>query len=214
MFEIRRTDGSTCHLHFRKNGKMDAPSFAEPAQAAPGTSSTSSVSQPAVVSLEASAAPTVHTIAAILDTPSGHESQPVGKNEAHAACTRLLAADPQATSVDVTDGIAFPWRRFLRSQAGAREIVGPGVCRVCVVRCANKPSLAFQRTDGFIYVVTPVQLAYRSALRSCPPARGGTMGSYSSCGRFLDEDGLNRHFPGGDPILLDYKRYDPCFCPD
>ena len=148
---------------FHKNGRMDAPSFSVPAQPPLETSSNSGVSQPAGVSLDAGATPTLYTVAAIFDTPNGHESQPVGKNEAHAACTRLLAAYPQAGGVDVTDGIAFPWQRFLRSQAGTREIVGPGVCRVCMVLRANKPSLAFHRTDGFIYVVTP------SNMRTVPP---------------------------------------------
>ena len=170
--------------------------FSEPAQAAPETPSNSGVlqpagvsvdansgvSQPAGVSVDAGATPTVYTTAAILDTLSGHESQPVGKNEAHAACTRLLAADPQAGGVDVTDGVAFPWQRFLRSQAGAREIVGPGVCQVCVVLRANRPSLAFRRVDGFIYVVTP------SSKRTIPP-----------CGIVLPDEAaqwLNRHFLG------------------
>ena len=77
------------------------------------------------------------------------------KNEAHTACTCLLAAHPQAASIDVTDGAAFPWQRFLRTQTGTREFVRPGVCRVCVIRRANKPTLAFHRTDGFIFLVTP-----------------------------------------------------------
>ena len=70
---------------------------------------------------------------------------------------------PQVGSVDVTDGVAFPWQRFLRSQAGGREIIGPGVCQVCVLPRAKGPSLGFRRTDGFMYVITP------SKMRTIPP---------------------------------------------
>ena len=38
------------------------------------------------------------------------------------------------------------------------------------------------------------------------------MESCLSCGCFLDENGVNRHFPSGDPILLECKRYEPCLC--
>ena len=63
----------------------------------------------------------------------------------------------------MTDGLGFAWQWFLRSKEGAPEIIGPGICQVCVVLHADRPSLAFRRTDGFIYVVTP------SSMRTAPP---------------------------------------------
>ena len=161
VFEIERCDGSTCHLHYHKNGKMDPPQFPVPPNAGLETALSRGVSQPAGISLGEGAAQTVYSASHIL-TPY-HESEPVGKKEAHMACFRLLNATPQAQGIDVTDGVGFPWQRFLSTQTGGREIIGPGVYQVCVVPRAKGPSLAFFRTDGFTYIVTPCNM------RSVPP---------------------------------------------
>ena len=114
------------------------------------TSSSCGVLQPA----HEGSIPTVYHAGTIL-AENKHESIPVGKNDAHMACMLLLKNFPQAASIDVTDEIGFPWQRFLRSQPHLREIIGPGVVKVCVVLRANGPSLAFVRTDGLTYIVTP-----------------------------------------------------------
>ena len=155
VFEIKRTYGSTYQLHFHKSGKMDTPTFSPPPQAPLETFSNSGVSQPADVSLDAGTNPTLYTMATVFDTSNGHESQPVGKHEAHTACTRILDSCPHAERVDVTDGVAFAWQRFLRTQTATRDIVGPGIRQVCVVRRPDKPALAFHRADGSICVATP-----------------------------------------------------------
>ena len=141
---------------------MDASTFATLTEAGLGASSSRGVLQPAAMSLDADSTPIVYHATDIL-TPNNHESQPVGKNEAHMACITLLRHIPQAESIDVTDGIGFPWQRFLRSQSHAREIIGPGVLQVCVVPRENGPSLAFVRTDGNTYIVTPCDM------KSVPP---------------------------------------------
>ena len=162
VFEITRGDGSTCHLHYHKNGNMDPPRYPGPPEASLDTASNRSVTQPAGISLGGGADPTVYSAIHIL-TPNSHIEQPVGKNEAHVACHRLLALAPQAKGIDVTDSVGFPWQRFLRTQQGGRDIIGPGVSQVCVVPRAKGPSLAFFRTDGLAYIVTP------SNMRAVPP---------------------------------------------
>ena len=162
VFEITRGDGSTCHLHYHKKGNMDPPRYSGPPEASLDTASNRGVTQPAGISLGGGADPTVYTASHII-TPNSHESDPVGKNEAHSACTRLLALAPQAQGIDVTNGVGFPWQRFLRTQQGGRDIIGPGVSQVCVVPRAKGPSLAFFRTDGLAYIVTP------SSMKAVPP---------------------------------------------
>ena len=175
VFEITRGDGSTCHLHYHKKGNMDPPSYSGPPEASLDTASNRGVTQPAGISLGGGANPTVYTASHIL-TPNSHESQPVGKNEAHVACTRLLALAPQAKGIDVTDGVGFPWQRFLRTQQGGRDIIGPGVSQVCVVPRAKGPSLAFFRTDGFTYIVTPCNMRSVPPYEVLSPAEAGQCG--------------------------------------
>ena len=54
----------------------------------------------------------------------------------------------------------------------------------------------------------PRQRACHSTLRRYPPRRGSTVESCWWCECFLDADGLKRHFPSGDPILLWCHRYE------
>ena len=175
VFEITRGDGSTCHLHYHKKGNMDPPSYSGPPEASLDTASNRGVTQPAGTSLGGGADQTVYTASHIL-TPKSHEPDTLGKNEAHSACHYLLNADPQAQSIDVTDGVGFPWKRFLRTQQGGRDIIGPGVSRVCVVPRPKGPSLAFFRTDGLAYIVTP------SNMKAIPPYEVLSQTEAEQCG--------------------------------
>ena len=166
VFEVLRVDGSACHLHFHKNGKMDAPTFHNTCGVLPPAGhgllppANRGVLPPAE-SRAAGDAPPVYKS----ENNLVHETYAVGKNEARAACARLLDAYPGAQSIDITDEVGFAWKRFLKTQTAGRDITGPGIDQACVVQCPGGPSLAFSRTDGLLCLVTP------SKMRSVPPYR-------------------------------------------
>ena len=75
VFEITRVDGSTCHLHFHKNGKLDPPTFVVPETAA---ASNRGVAQPARTPLGSDADQPIYTASDIFST-NANESDTLGK---------------------------------------------------------------------------------------------------------------------------------------
>ena len=138
VFEITRSDGSTRHLHYHKNGSMDPPVCGDIVKAP----SNRGVTQPVVIFSPEDASSTVYTQFDLVTTTNQGPYR-VGKNEAHVACTRLLGTVPLGSSIDVTNSVGFPWKRFLKTQSVGRNIIGPGLWRVCVVSLVRGPSLAF-----------------------------------------------------------------------
>ena len=106
------------------------------------TPSNRGVAQPVVVFSPEDASSTVYTHFDLVATTNQGPYR-VGKNEAHVACTRLLGAVPLGSSIDVTNSVGFPWRRFLKTQSVGRNLIGPGLWRVCVAPRVRGASLAF-----------------------------------------------------------------------
>ena len=96
VFEIERCDGSTCHLHYHKNGKMDPPQYPVPPNAGLETALNRGVSQPAGISLGEGAAQTVYSASYIL-TPNSHESEPVCKKRSPCGMLSPPQRDPAGT---------------------------------------------------------------------------------------------------------------------
>ena len=162
VFEIQRVDGSCYHLHYHKNGKCDPPSlFSGAHNQVPG----SGASQPAdaapyqLHNIDYSGdGPVVRNTAEIqMDTPT------IGRNETLMACTLILKACMSLDAigvdiaVDITDGQTFAWRRWMRIQVGASEMIGPGLVKLFVVRWGHDDRLqiACCRTDN-LYTLMPV----------------------------------------------------------
>ena len=61
--------------------------------------------------------------------------------------------------MDVTDEVGFAWRRYLQNQFQRREMIGPGITKVLVVRFVRdgNPSLVICRTDDTYVVITPAE---------------------------------------------------------
>jgi len=135
VFHVDRVDGSAVHLHFHKNGKMDAPEVFK-------NEAVSGAVPPAAGTGEPES--TVKLI---------------GKNEAHMAFLNLLGDGAATGSVDVTDTVGFAWPRFLQNQVQRHEMLGPGITKVLVVRFVRNgnPSLVICRTDGTYVVITPAE---------------------------------------------------------
>jgi hypothetical protein len=146
VFEVTRTDGSAVHLHFHKNGKCDKPEFFE------------------TVPFEIDAGELNHgkarlelpcptTFADIVHSEEPGINLPLGRNEAAMALQSLLHATHegrQIQAVNVTDGIAFSWKRFLRNTVKNKEIIAEGVSAVYAVRAVDGdvPKLLFCHPDS------------------------------------------------------------------
>ena len=133
VFEVTRADGSSVQLHFHKNGKCDKPEMfrkipieigaAEPDRAKAKFEFATPVSFNDIVHSEASG-----------------DNLPLGRNEATMALEALLQVTRQGTQIDavnVTDGIAFPWKRLLCNTMENKEIVAGGISAVYVVPTSN-----------------------------------------------------------------------------
>ena len=84
------------------------------------------------------------------------EIQPLGKNEASAACSLLLRGVSAETRIDVTHEEAFQWKRFLSTQNTVGvSILGEGICSVYAVRMENDPVSAFCCVCGTTRVFAP-----------------------------------------------------------
>ena len=78
---------------------------------------------------------------------------PLGRNEAAMALESLLHAThnrKQIQSVNVTDGMAFSWKRLLRNTVNNREIIAEGISAVYAVAALDGdiPKLLFCHPDS------------------------------------------------------------------
>ena len=144
VFEILRVDTSAVHLHYHKNGSLDDPVLIEPIVSLP-----SGASQPALPLIALS------------------PSQPViGRREAVLALTVLLNAcwNNGAGAVDITDGHAFDWKRFLANTMEHLEIAALELEKVFALREADRgsPQLAFCTITGTRWkMLDPTQKTYK-----------------------------------------------------
>ncbi len=147
VFEILRVDTSAVHLHYHKHGSLDDPVLVDPI--AMPQNANSGASQP--------------TAPFIALSPS----QPnIGRREAVLALTRLLNAcwNTGPGAVDITDGHAFDWKRFIANTMEHFEIAAMELEKVFALRTADSgpPQLALCTTGTTWKVMDPTQKNYKN----------------------------------------------------
>ena len=147
VFEILRVDTSAVHLHYHKNGSLDDPVLVDPIVMPQNANS--GASQP--------------TAPFIAPSPS----QPViGRREAVLALTVLLNAcwNNTAGAVDITDGHAFDWKRFVANTMENLEIAAMQLEKVFALRTETfgSPKLAFCTTCTTWKMLDPTQTHYKN----------------------------------------------------
>jgi len=153
VFHIRRTDNVAHHLHYHKDGSLDDPAKSRHTITVQNTSPGNPIiRQEHFTSVDYGALqPVGFDMRSIVPGPN------VGRKEAASACTTLLEVcgfPGVPVSVDVTDELAFPWRRWLLHQP--YNITGPNltphnivkvfICRGLLVR--DEAMIACCRVDG------------------------------------------------------------------
>jgi hypothetical protein len=146
VFDIFRVDTSAVHLHYHKNGSLDDPVLVAPIVMPQNANS--GASQPAAPLIALS------------------PSQPIiGRREAVLALTILLDAcwNNGAGAVDITDGHAFDWKRFLTNTMENPEIAAMELEKVFALRTTDSgpPQLAFCTTGTRWKVMDPTQKTYK-----------------------------------------------------
>ena len=146
VFEVSCADGSSVHLHYHKNGKCDVEKFRRPlveiGAAEPDR---------AKARLELT---TPVTFDDIVHSELPGKNLPMGRSEATMALETLLHVTRhgiQIHAVNITDGIAFSWKRLLRNTVRNREIIAGGISAVYAVRKPNEadgPQLFFCHPDS------------------------------------------------------------------
>ena len=142
VFEILRVDTSAVHLHYHKNGSLDDPKVMP-------QNANSGASQPT----------------APFFAPS--PSQPViGRREAVLALTFLLneCFNNTAGAVDITDGHAFDWKRFVANTMENLQIAAMQLEKVFALRTETfgYPKLAFCTTCTTWKMLDPTQTHYKN----------------------------------------------------
>jgi hypothetical protein len=152
VFHIRRADNVAHHLHYHKDGKHDDPVKSQHTITVHNTfPGKLTIRQKHFTSDEYNGA--LQPVGFDEGSITGPN---VGRKEAASACTTLLEACGflgRAVSVDVTDELAFPWRRWLKHQtndvkndAMPHDIVKVFICRGLLV--VDQAMIACCRTDG------------------------------------------------------------------
>ena len=147
VFEILRVDRSAVHLHYHKNGTLDDPVLVDPI----------------VMPQNANSGASQLTAPNIAFPPS----QPnIGRREAVLALTVLLNAcwNNGVGAVDITDGHAFDWKRFVANSMEHLEIAAMELEKVFALRTAlsGPPVLAFCATDTTWKMLDPTQKNYKN----------------------------------------------------
>ena len=158
VFEITRVDGSTAQLHFHKNGKMDDPVLHQPSHLVPEerdvASSSGDVRAAAGNEVLFSQADLRHMIPHAL----------IGRAEAVLALNEILGSMRWRNAADISDTVAFDWRRWLVNLSQGRDLVGAGVVRVFACRWekTDPPLIAVCRIDGTYATLNPHRQTYRT----------------------------------------------------
>ena len=129
VFEVTRADGSSVQLHYHKDGKCDKPKTFWKVPVEIGAAEPDR----AKAKFELATPVTFNDI--VLSEAPG-DNLPLGRNEANMALEALLQVGRQGAQIDavnVTDGIAFPWRRLLRNTIENRQIIAGGISAVYAV---------------------------------------------------------------------------------
>ena len=149
VFEILRVDTSAVHLHYHKDGKLDDPVVR-------GTidlpqNANSGASQPTAPS----------------DEPS--PSEPIiGRKEAVMALSILLNncwRNENSGAVDITDGHAFDWRRFIDNSMEQRQIDAMDIEKVFALKSSEdfeSHKIAFCTRGTSWTLMDPTQKNYKN----------------------------------------------------
>ena len=150
VFEILRVDTSAVHLHYHRNGSLDDPVFFGPIAMPQNAHS-------------GAAQPTAPCIALSPSQPN------IGRREALLALTSVLNArwNTGAGAVDITDGHAFDWRRFIVNTMESLEIQAMELDKVFALRrvASGSPELALCTTGASWKVMEPTQKNYKDTRR-------------------------------------------------
>ncbi len=128
VFEFKRVDGSKVQLHFHKNGRADESTLIPP----------SKLSAQAVLNSRTAGS---HIVTDVITQESifnidATREPPLGRNEAHYSLMAVLNPDTSVPdAVDITNGAAIDWPRFLRTQSFAPNFVSDlGISKVFAAR--------------------------------------------------------------------------------
>ena len=151
VLEIIRVDTSAVHLHYHKSGKLDDPVIVDPIVM--DHSANGGASQP-------------------VDLPvfALSPSQPViGRREAVLALTIILNKcwNDGPGAVDITDGHAFDWKRFVQNTMEHHEIAALELEKVFALRetYRGSPNLAFCQNGARWKMLDPTQKTYTNTRR-------------------------------------------------
>ena len=175
VFEIQHADGTQYHLHYHKNGSMDYPKLVSPAgppaqiggatQPAHGSVQRTKIHQEMDVTYNVAACLVVATADMLTPSPP---SPAVGRREAHTACTTLcvLCAGMDKCAIDITDELAFPWRRWIINIAEARQTLAVNVVLVFMIRWERDqpPCITMCRKDSTYVCIWPQTQQYGDAV--------------------------------------------------
>ena len=129
VFEVTRADGSSVHLHFHKNGKLDEPKTFRRVPVEIGAAEPDHVKARFTIATPVTLNDIVHS-----ETPG--ENLLLGRNEATMALESLLQGTGRGRlfhAVNFTDKVAFPWKRPLRNTVTNKEIIAGGISAVYAV---------------------------------------------------------------------------------
>ena len=144
VFEVTRTDGSAVHLHFHKSGRCDKPQTFHRVPVEIGAAEPDRVGANAILAPPA-------TLDDIKRWETPGDNLPMGRNEVAMALENLLQITRQGThiqAVNVTDGIALLWQRFLRNTIQNKEIIRNGIIAAYVMGPHDGPQLVFCHPDS------------------------------------------------------------------
>ena len=189
FFEFVRADGSAMRLHYHKKGHIDEPTVVAPPHgvaqtAVPQPRATQpevpgdGAAQPAMASGGAAQpaelggdAPVLFTLDHLLE--AARSRQTIGRNEASTAFQTLLhhyCGETVEGAVDITNGSAFDWPRWLAGIEGARNVIRDGVHRVYVVRWTPNwaPEAVFCYGNYAYSTVQPSTVRYTGSRTQTP----------------------------------------------
>ena len=177
VFHIARADGVAHLLHYHKNGTYDDPAKTAhnmievtcECSSAVCTCSTDSydVHQRHVTNHDYTSA-----LQPVVFDEEFITGPTVGRKEAATACTTLLehCAGPRAASVDVTDELAFPWRRWLLNATNGEEARRGNIVKVFICRLTqnSEPCIACCRADETYVCIYPGKELYAKRALTLP----------------------------------------------
>ena len=158
VFEIVRADASRVLLHYHKNGNCDPPELIAANDRSDPVCPY--LSQPKHIGVAYTCQPPTTYNDIVSSNEAGDRSAPLGRAEATIALRNLLLASlgkSRCGALNLTDGCAFPWPRYLKNVTQCREVVGPGIERVYAARYHSCDGLVLLlcRADGSYVELRP-----------------------------------------------------------